>query len=251
MGARSPRLLWLIVGAAVVAAVLFWLFRGSPTTPRRPVQVVLALDVSTSMRCPVEGGVLPRCPVQGTIPPFPGDAFIDAAVRQAVPGLGFFKTRDRIAVWTFGAAILGGAPKPLEDPGELAQNLTVDVRRSGVFGATPLYEAVYRGVRVLRAAWRPEAVNALVLLSDGTEQGSTLQGGPLTARMLKAELGRESDKPIHVLLTAADQAVCNQLARSIAELGSDDNCHPIRDADGDERPAVEELLERLEQLARE
>ena len=209
--------------------------------------MVLAFDVSTSMRCPVQEDAAPECPVKGQIPPFTGDAFIDTVVsREVVPQLRFLDSSDQVGIWTFGKEIRRGDITPLGNWRVVADEVTFAVKSSGIRGATPLNETVFEAVNELRHSWRPNAVNALAILTDGTDHGSELRGERFTEERLDAALEPDSAKPIHVLLTAADPGTCDRLLKHVRAFTGTRRCFPIRDERGRTQPLFSRMRAYLD-----
>lgn len=219
----------------------------------QPVQVILAMDVSTSMKCPVRDDILKDCPdARGKVPRFAGPARIDAAVNGgAVPALSYFKSGDRLGIWSFGSRIDQGTIYPFESEAETAATDRLRSLAKKVGGGTLLYQTIYEAVLRLRKDFKGDAVNALVILTDGRDNGSMLADGTrLDEQVLNDELGKDPDEPVHVLFTAAyeDDVRCDELLDDIDDEVFNHKCFQVTDG-SDVQTAFNAIQEHLDELA--
>jgi Mg-chelatase subunit ChlD len=172
--------------------------RGTPVDPdkllrerekaRLLARVLLAVDVSTSMKEP--------------LPPTGKARRIDAAGGA----LEFVDSRgDELGLWIFATR-----SRRLEQlqPATRGQRDQIrdDLQGLEPSGATHLYDTVAEGVRELRAGWREDRVNALVILTDGEDRGSDL-----TKEELRNYLAEEKGKPVRVFIIASLGGRCSPL----------------------------------------
>ena len=228
---------------AAVQSVLHYLGRDLP------VQVILAIDVSTSMACPVDHDTLHgHCPgAGGKIPPFKGSSRADAAVTEGViPAVSYFRKGDAIGVWRFASVLSPGTISEYKGDAELEQRLRPLVGQTS--GGTRLNQTIYEGVRRLRRDWKPRTINALVILTDAGDRGSTLKGQPLTEDRLDEVLGAEDpDKPVYVFITAGyDSPGCDKLLTGVEAFHHE--CFPVNEATS-VQDAYNGIQKRLDQLA--
>ncbi len=215
-----------------------------------PVQVVLAIDVSASMRCPVDASILQeKCPRKdGSIPRFDGRSRIRAAVDDGVvPALAYLRDGDQGGIWTFATVVTPGTITPFGSLKELKRKLTPLVRQTG--SGTRLYETIFEAVQRLQRDWKPRTINAVIILTDGRDNGSKLNGEPLTEQLLDETLGpKDPDKPVYVFLTAAyDAPKCRFLFRDVDAF--EHKCLDV-DNDTDVQDAYDKIQQRLDALAR-
>ena len=243
---------------------------------RLPYRLVLALDLSTSMNCPVKQ-LRPPCATPGdpaTNPPIPRDEKeaqglrITAAVNAAQAAFGGFRPGDRLNLWTFsGNKIvdltakqtysgdsIDEIPKPTIQPFRDGKALRAELNPLVLkaSGATPLNLATFYGVRALRAGWRDGALNALVLLTDGYDATSRLEGALLGERKLNLLLRNDASRPVHVLVTTVSYDVaCDGLFRDVTAFRFDfrEDCVPVTQ-DTDIPTALSAVVDRLKQLAK-
>jgi Mg-chelatase subunit ChlD len=137
---------------------------------RRPADVLVVIDTSTSMDDKVPGEGRTKMEL----------------LKAAEPALfGQFGPQDRVGLWKFSnAANMGGVHPyqqlvpvgPLDErpPGAdttRRKQLTREVQGLVPNGATGLYATVDAAVASLRASYDPDAINAIVLLTDGRNEG--------------------------------------------------------------------------------
>lgn len=159
----------------------------------------------------------------------------------------YFRPKDKVGVWSFGSVVNQGSIRPYTDGSALTRSFE---RLGGqVGGSTHLYETIYRAVSALRRQWKPRTINALVVLTDGKDDGSTLGGEALTEELLNHKLGpKEPDKPIYVLFTAAyDSPPCRFFFKAVDAF--DHECFQVNEAN-DVNTAYTQIQQRLDVLAR-
>lgn len=265
----------ILVSVGLVLLVSSGPTRDSTSPGQRPIRLVLAMDLSTSMNCPVQRQrppcADPRDPK--TNPPAPRNEGetrglrIKAAVDGTVGALEWFGPRDRLAIWTFsGNSIVDQATRTTfsgkrSDPapsGRIPLFKDAATTKSSLrglllnaSGGTPLNLAIYYGVRALRANWQP-GLNTLVILTDGYDsKKSKLNGIPLDEARLNRLLSQGSQAPVHVLVTAADYDVdCDGLLQDVTAFiyEPDRDCFPVSE-DSDINTTFEHVHRRLQELA--
>lgn len=289
---RTPygrwRSLYNALAVLVVAAGLYAFVSSAAPRESQPIRLLLAMDLSESMNCPVAAPAAepgepldPRCANPGdpdAKPPKPLDKRdtenlrIGAAVNGAIDGLGWFGQRDRLGVWTFsGQSVVDRLRRKSSRLDQAFSGKRTDSEPSGDFpsfepaaaepalrglllkasGGTPLNLAIYYGVRALRAYWQP-GVNALVILTDGYDHTSELNGATLDEARLNRLLNKGLQPPVHVLLTTAgDDVDCTKLLTKITAFAYDPgrDCFPVRRG-RDVATTFERVGERLRELAR-
>lgn len=199
----------LAAGVLVLGAVLLdragegGRLPGSPDGRRTegPVRSVIAIDVSQSMSEPIAAS---------------GTQRIEAAVAWAAPAVTHFAPSDELALWTFPTRTRRGARAELEPATpEYRDQFKKDLKKLQPGGGTPLYDTIAEGVEKLQEDWRPGAINALVVLTDGDDNGSKRDLDDLKLSLDAAD----ETKPVRVLVTAAFDAECKRLAPLVRRYG--------------------------------
>ena len=173
---------------------------------RKPARVLFAVDVSGSMRDEVA----------------PGLTKIEAA-KDAVQGsLGLFGYEDQVGVAGFshweGGPLQPGIVQPLASVKSMRERIAAKVRGLEPLYYTPLYEAVGLAVDTVSEGYRPDALNAVILLSDGTND--TTRGGTLEETVARLERDQAAGHKVKVFTLAyGDQADTEALRRIAAASG--------------------------------
>ncbi|WP_077490922.1 vWA domain-containing protein [Sinomonas mesophila] len=173
---------------------------------RKPARVLFTLDVSGSMRDEAA----------------PGVTKIEAA-KDAVEGsLGLFGYEDQVGVAGFsnwdGGPLVPGVVQPLASVKSMRERITAKIRGLEPMYYTPLYEAVGLAVDTVSEGYRPDALNAVILLSDGTND--TTRKGTLEEAIARLEQGQAAGRKVKVFTLAyGDQADTDALRRIAAASG--------------------------------
>ena len=177
----------------------------------RPLSTLSLVDVSGSMAAPVDGTA--------------NRTRLDLAKEAAIAALGFTQDRDSIGLWEFSQRLAGERDhRQLVGLGPASDRVgRFPDRRAAVVAAwqgmrprtgTGLYDSVLAAYAAASASYRPDAVNTVLLLSDGRneDRGSITLGQLLTR--LKAAY--RADRPVHVVALAygpeADRAELGRIA---------------------------------------
>lgn len=176
----------------------------------RPVSTLTVLDVSGSMAEKVPGS---------------GRSKLDLAKAAAIGSLGFVEDRDSLGLWQFSYHLVGrrdfsqlvslgpatGKVGAYPDRRAAAASAYRNLRpRSG----TGLYDTVLAAYRTALDRYRPDAVNTVLLVSDGQNEdpGSVDLAGTLARLKAWYKPGR----PVHVVTLAygakADRTVLHHIA---------------------------------------
>ncbi|MFI6032758.1 substrate-binding domain-containing protein [Streptomyces sp. NPDC051315] len=164
-------------------------------TLRRRANVRIVIDTSESMN-----GEIP-----GT-----GDTKIER-LKQAEPKLfGEFTGTDHVGLWKFSDAYALGGERDYKElvplgpyteklpGGTRAQLLSGNVRSLEPEGATGLYDTLDAAVRAMRDDYDPQAINAIVLLTDGRNEDSQ----SLSKEELLRRIGDPSKPQIRIFTIA-------------------------------------------------
>jgi Ca-activated chloride channel family protein len=178
----------------------------------RRLSLLGLFDVSGSMADPVPGTT--------------GQSKLDVARSAAQAALGFFDPADSIGLWEFSRELDGGrdyrvlvplgpAGKPV-GPFPNRQVASVAAYRQMVpRTATGLYDSILAAYQSATAAYRADAVNTVVVITDGkNEDPGSITLGQLLGRLRALH---DPTKPVHIVTlaygTGADQAALAQVAR--------------------------------------
>jgi Ca-activated chloride channel family protein len=196
-------------GAAVVKAVLDgW------TSLRKTANMISLIDVSGSMTQPLPGAATTR---------------LDAAKQAAIASLGLFTDRDEVGLWSFSGGVQGVKDYTEQVPIGPMDGLIGDQPRRDVLsqalkgltagGHTGLYNSIAAAYQAVLARYRPDRINALVVLTDGRNDAR----GGLTLDALLGLLQRDPTRPVHVITIAygpdADQATLARIAHATKGAG--------------------------------
>ncbi|MBX3314783.1 MAG: VWA domain-containing protein [Actinobacteria bacterium] len=180
---------------------------------RKEARVMLVLDVSGSMQDPTD----PADPS--------GPSKLELAQKAAIESLGEFKSTDDVGLRVFSTNLgpqsdqdyLDVLPiQPMADNREALKNRIRDlVPRNG----TPLYTVTSEAYDAMLASYDPTRINAIVLLTDGTNDDGddSDDSDQLQALLtkLKANNNGENDKPVRVFAigygTEANRDVLEQI----------------------------------------
>lgn len=140
-------------GAAVARALATWI------SVTRPARMLAVMDVSGSMNL--------RVPTAG------GATRAQIALEAARQGMMLFDNSWSVGLWTFATNLSEGADhREIVPIGPLTENrpalvAALDTIRPDPDGFTGLYDTVLAAYRTVREGWDPNAVNSVVLLTDG------------------------------------------------------------------------------------
>ena len=170
----------------------------------RPAKVLLVLDTSGSMKDVVPGTQKTR---------------LALATEAAQNSLNYFGTNDRVGLWEFSTLLSGSSDHreivPISAKNESA--LVNGLKNLKADGNTGLYDTCRDAVAEVRAHADPNAINAVVLLTDG----DNADPGSISAATLLAGLKNQPGKPaVRVYpvafggdLTPSGRSVLNQIAK--------------------------------------
>jgi Ca-activated chloride channel homolog len=160
---------------------------------RRPARVLVAMDVSGSMKL-----------ASGS-----GGTRVEGARDAAARAVSLVGDKDTIGLWRFSTRLNGS--RDYQELVPLGSGATHRERLLGSLAAlratdhdTGLYDTIDAGVRRLRQGIDPGAVNALVVLTDG--ENDDPQGIGLKA--LRARLDEGRDRPVQVVVIAFGSVRC-------------------------------------------
>jgi Ca-activated chloride channel homolog len=178
---------------------------------RKRANVLLVMDTSGSMGEEVSGT---------------GDSKLDLAKRAAVNALGQFGDDDRVGLWMFSTQLEGSVDhRELVPIGPMEEKLSADagqsrreVLRSRIEGLPPeggtgLYDTSLAAYEAVSNHVEPDAINAVVLLTDGRNEDNGISLENLLPR-LHAERGDRSVRLFTIAYGAdADLEVLRKIAQ--------------------------------------
>lgn len=188
--------------AAVDAVVAGW------DAGVRDVQVLLATDVSASM-----------------LEPAGDDTRLGLVAEGVGTALDLYPSTARVGSWSFssGATPLWTPVVPiemLETDGDDTQRETLSAATAaladGAGGQTDLYATIRAAYREAQASYRPDAVNAVVLATDGGD--AAFDGDALSALLLELQSSADPERPVALFLVGIGPDVTGHELRLIAEL---------------------------------
>jgi Ca-activated chloride channel family protein len=178
---------------------------------QRPLNLLAALDTSGSMNHPVPGSTMSK---------------LQLLQQTEATGFALLTNQTNIGLWDFSVAPdRAGEHRELVPFGPLPENVGPVNRQKALFGAiaglhadgfTPLYDTAYTAFRDLQNHWRPNATNAVILVTDGAnELNGGLDLGGLVDRLRREQ---RADKPVSIFCIAvgseADANALQQIAQA-------------------------------------
>lgn len=163
----------------------------------RRARVLAVVDVSGSMAWGLAGRNAP------------GPSRLRIALDAAGGGLRLYPDGTEAGLWLFPSGAAGSpqatavrevAPvRPLDATARAGLGRLLGSVRPVVGGATPLYDATLAAVRAHRRNWERDAVNAVIVLSDGTDTASRT---PLPRLLTALRAATGSPRPVPVVTVA-------------------------------------------------
>jgi Ca-activated chloride channel family protein len=185
-------------------------FLGMWTTMQRPNNALLVLDISGSMNDTVPG-------TKGTR--------LDLIRKAAVTGVALLNNQTTIGLWAFSTKLTPATDYiEVVPPGKAGDLLRGVPRRLAIAGAvqklrarggTGLYDTVLAAYLRMQRAWRPNAQNVLVIMTDGKNEddvGLTL--AQLTARLRAAA---KPERPLPIIGIAVGPQADAEALRTISQ----------------------------------
>ncbi|HEX5495719.1 MAG TPA: substrate-binding domain-containing protein, partial [Mycobacteriales bacterium] len=189
--------------------------RGSWQLLTRRVLTLAVIDVSGSM---------------GAVVPGTDSTRLELASQAARNALRFYGDQDYVGLWEFSTGLAGGADyQELVPLGPAAGTVGKVTRRQALDNAyralrpensTGLYDTVLAAYTAAQHAYRPDFVNTVVVLTDGSNEDSD----SISLSTLLSALTRAQDpaRPVHIITIAygdrADAAVLGQIAKATGGL---------------------------------
>jgi hypothetical protein len=178
-----------------------------------PIRQLVLMDISGSMSQPVPGVNKTR---------------MEVTLTAAQQGLGLLQDTSELGVWLFSSGLdgkkdyrqvipIGPLSAPLGDltrRGAVANALTTLQPKPG--GATGLYDSILAAYKVIKAGYKPNRVNSVLVFTDGKNEDPT---GGISLDALVAELKKEFDpnRPVPVFIMAFGPDTDIASSRKIAD----------------------------------
>ncbi|HEY6794131.1 MAG TPA: hypothetical protein VI248_05565 [Kineosporiaceae bacterium] len=180
-----------------------------------PHQMIVAMDVSTSMLVKVPGSTATR---------------LQAATGAAI-GVGeMLPPTSCVGLWAFALTMNGTKPyrelsrvAPLKAPENGVTHRDVLRRRLQSMGqlitggGTGLYVTIVDAVRTLRADYDPRAANAVVVFTDGVNENDPRMTLGQTVTILKQEAAAAPDRPVRVVAIGMGPGADVQALQAVAD----------------------------------
>jgi Ca-activated chloride channel homolog len=177
---------------------------------RKPANVLLVMDVSGSMDQPVGGA---------------GNSRLGLAKQAAINSLSQLASNDQVGLWIFATQLNGKADYRELVPIGLMDAQVEGVQRRALIKAevkglssksdTGLYDTALASYKFVKDQQGPEAINAVVLLTDGVNDDDN---GISLNRLLTGLSTGQSDGPVRMFTIAygsdADQEVLRRMAQA-------------------------------------
>ncbi|MFF0744975.1 substrate-binding domain-containing protein [Streptomyces sp. NPDC004111] len=193
---------------------------------RKPANVLILMDTSGSMGSNAED----RKPITGE------PSKLDLVKQARGPLLDGFSEQDRVGLWHFSATHVADAdPAPMgarqPDGSTQRARLQAQVARLSPDAATALYSTINKAVQNLRDHYDADAINAVVVLTDGKNE---TKGGP-ELEELKRIIGDPDKPPIRVFTIAYGT---NAGASELKQIAEATNARAYRASDPNTIPNV-------------
>jgi Ca-activated chloride channel family protein len=176
---------------------------------RKHSNVLTLMDTSGSMNDPVPGA---------------GVTKLTLAKRAVKGSLDLFTDDDRVGLWQFSDEINGSIGwKELVPVGPLRSPFHGDAKRDVMLryvddlqasGGTALYNSTLAAWRALRERYQPDAVNVLLVVSDGVDSDTETIGLQALLSRLESEQG---SRPVRIITIAYGQGADRNALRKIAD----------------------------------
>jgi len=175
---------------------------------RKAAQVLVVIDVSGSMG--EEGGN--------------GQTKLDLAKQAAVNALAQFGPNDLVGLRIFSTKLSPTEPSgyldlvPIGPIGTNREQIAVKIRGLVPTQGTPLYTTAVASLDVVKKQYKPNLINAVVLLTDGQDDDRRADTLQATLTKLSADSEGGSDKPVRLFTIGfgkdADQSTMRRLAEA-------------------------------------
>lgn len=184
---------------------------GTWTALQRPNNALLALDTSGSMDERVPGTNFSR---------------LQLIQQAAIQGATVLNDQTTVGLWQFSTRLSSDTDyRELVPPGKVNEKVGNVPRRQAVINAvqglhasgdTGLYDTVYAAYLRMQQAWRPNAQNVVVVMTDGKNEDSS--GLSLPELIKKLQSAARSDRPLPVIGIAvgpqADADALQQISKA-------------------------------------
>jgi Ca-activated chloride channel family protein len=194
----------VLLADAITKTVYYW------TALTKPANVLLAVDVSGSMKVEIAGTGQTRFEL------------LKSAVNQAI---GMFSASSQVGLWAFSAQQGNTSYREVVKQGRLDEaingsdrrkKLTDEVAKLTANGDTPLYNTIWGGYQQLQASYMSNAENLLVVLTDGDDDWPA--GGLKLQELMDKIKAADPGKKVKVVTIGIGRDTNNDALNQISEL---------------------------------
>jgi Ca-activated chloride channel family protein len=192
----------VLLADAITKTVYYW------NALTRPANVLLAVDVSGSMKVVIPGTGQTRFEL------------LKSAVTEAI---GMFSASSQVGLWAFEAQQGGQSYREVVKQGRLDEvvagvdrrkKLTDEVAKLTANGDTPLYNTIWGGYQQLQTTYMSNTENLLVVLTDGDNDWP--RGGLQLQELLDKIKAADPSKPVKVVTIGVGRDTNNDALNQIS-----------------------------------
>lgn len=177
----------------------------------RPNNALIVLDTSGSMDDPVPGTELTR---------------LELLQAAAIEGVAMLNNETTVGLWEFSSELDGGSPyRELVPMGPADEELAGTDRRSAMVaavqglqanGGTGLYDTIHDSYLEMHQHWRPEALNMLVVITDGRDEDH--DGRSRSELLDQLAEAAQPDRPLPIIAIAVGPEADAESLEQITEV---------------------------------
>lgn len=149
-----------------------------------------------------------------------GRSRMEEAITSAQDTLDHFRVTDELGVWAFTTGISSHLGQNIAEihPVEAGsrETLSRELENLSPTSGTPLYDVVATAYDYMKARAQPGRINAIVILSDGKDEGSRMRLDQLTLK-LKSHPESQDIAPVRIFPIVYGQEASAEKLRQIAE----------------------------------
>jgi Ca-activated chloride channel family protein len=192
----------VLLADSITKTVFYW------NALTRPSNILLAVDVSGSMKVTIPGTGQTRFEL------------MKSAVTQAI---GMFSASSQVGLWVFEAqqgnqsyreVVKQGRLDEAINGGDRRKKLVDEVAKLTANGDTPLYNTIWGGYQQLQSSYIPNAENMLVVVTDGDNDWPA--GGLQLQEVLDKIKAADPSKPVKVVTIAIGRDTNNDALSQIS-----------------------------------
>lgn len=193
----------VLLADSITKTVYYW------NALTRPSNVLLAVDVSGSMKVAIPGT---------------GQTRFELMKSAVVEAIGMFSASSNVGLWVFEAQQGTQSYREVVKQGKLDEQLNGVNRRKRMqdevgklvaSGDTPLYNTIWGGYQQLQSTYMPNAENLLVVVTDGDNDWPA--GGLQLQELIDKIKAADSSKPVKVVTIAVGRDTNNEALNQISQ----------------------------------